>query len=195
MRPVLAGPSGSSKPQVCRVDFTPFKALPGETLAPVQNLVPPPSSEPLSQEQALSIWREIIEERTINTPAPFSRDIWLYIACRFLPLQSVAALAQSCRALRDLLSTDALWRDLFISRYGPLSFEQKARESFASWKGLLKHRIVTGRDCFWTSEDRKRIDFNPFGSNSSSSENQCIIRCKCCPGNRRFGHIHGRKTF
>jgi hypothetical protein len=182
----------SSKPG--RVDWSPFKALPGETLAPLQNHVPP-VTEALSAELAAQIWRGITEDRSSNarypTPGPFPRDIWLFVACRFLSLEAVALLAQTCRALHALLSTDALWRDLYISRFGPLSAEQIARERFASWKALLKHRIVTGRACFWKMEDRMRIDFNPFGTQSAG--NRCIIRCKCCPPHPPAFGMRGRR--
>lgn len=190
MRHQMAGPGGPSY-LPGRLDSTPFKALPGETLAPLGRSVVPVSGEPLSDAQAASIWMELVRERDDGRPkAPcFSRDIWLYLVCRFVDLQTVAALQQTCKAMQRLLSEDALWRDLYIARFGPLSPDEAKREAFSSWKGLLKHRLVTGRTCFWSPAQRGQIDFNPFGSNLAQ---RCIIRCKCCSPYGRHIRFHGR---
>ncbi len=222
-------PAGPQSPHATpgRIDSTPFKALPGERLAPLDRHVP--VAWDVSEEECEQIWSAISgsvrDDVQGRPPGPFPRDIWVFFAVRFCPLQvctansrfdhccdcvfvtvsfvlrlcvcdsvlwqTVVALMQTCRSLNALLSHDAVWRDLYVARFGALSPDDVLRSRCASWRALLQHRIVTGFQCLFPPIERGKIDFNPF-QQPLLSVTHCIITCRHRGCSRRRG---GRWMF
>lgn len=181
MRVTPAGPfNAHSKPG--RVDFSNFIALPGETLAPLLRRVP----VAISEDESAQLWRHITADTAASLPAPkpFPKDIWLFLAVRFLSVRDLVALGRTCKTLEQLLlSSEVVWRDLFVQSFGP---PEEDRERFASWKGLYRHRATTGNICFYETP-KGAHDFNPFAQTTLSA--RCVIVCRhedCRRRRKRF---------
>lgn len=135
----MAGPQ-NSKSLPGRVDSTPFKALPGESLAPVGRHVPLPIQ--MSDSERDAVWIRIIDAPSaVSVPKPFPKDLWLFLALSHLELNEIRSLGTTCRALASLLlDNEALWRALFLARFQPPCDDELSKAG--SWRLLLKMRLV-----------------------------------------------------